>query len=232
MKRELNCRTTDISCCDEVLTLHPQKVIYWAAKKTLFAADIHLGKEHAFGRAGIAIPTGSSEATLASLMQLVDDFAAERLIILGDLLHATPHRDESWQPCLQRLINEHKALDIKVIIGNHDSSSARKNVVPELSWLARMTEPPFVFMHEPKSTDDGYVLAGHLHPVWRLHNNKRRYGGRRNPGISAPVFWFQDDVAVLPSFGHFTGGHTIKAKDTDRLFMTGPDCVIEVPRHA
>lgn len=203
--------------------------MYWAAQKTLFVADIHVGKEHAFGRAGIAIPAGSSESTLRSLMQLVDEFAAERLVILGDLVHATPRPNESWQIYLKQLIAERKQLDIQVVIGNHDSRTARDNIGAELSWLERIVEPPFVFLHEPTACEEGYVLAGHLHPVWHLPTKKPRKGFSRTSGIRAPVFWFQKDVAVLPAFGHFTGGHPVTPSASDRLYMTGPDCVINVP---
>jgi DNA ligase-associated metallophosphoesterase len=207
--------------CDQTLCLHAQKVLYWQEQKTLLAADVHVGKEHAFGRAGIGVPGGISEATLQSLMTLVDDCGAERLLILGDLLHAMPTRDESWQSTLSAQLHKRSQLDMTVVAGNHDKPAARERVDSRINWAVEsIHEAPFVFQHEPDTDARGYVLCGHIHPVWRL--------GTRREKLRAPVFWFQRRLAVLPAFGHFTGGHNIQRTSGERLFMTGPDCVVEV----
>ena len=57
----------------EQFLLHPDRVMYWPAQKILLAADVHMGKEHVFGRHGIAIPGGSSEATLKKLFELASN---------------------------------------------------------------------------------------------------------------------------------------------------------------
>jgi len=49
--------------------------------------------------------------------------------------------------------------------------------------------------------------------------------------LRAPVFWFGQHYSVLPSFGQFTGGHTVKPIAGDQLFMVGPECVIPVFGH-
>lgn len=206
---------------DQTLYLHAQKVIYWLEQKTLLAADVHVGKEQAFGRAGISVPGGISEATLQNLMTLVDGCGAERLLILGDLLHAVPARSESWQSTLSVQLRKRSQLSITVVAGNHDKPAARERVDSLINWSVEpIHEPPFVFQHEPDTDARGYVLCGHIHPVWRL--------GTRREKLRAPIFWFQQSVAVLPAFGEFTGGHIIQRGSGDRLFMTGPDCVVEV----
>ena len=213
--------SVELRCCDETLLLHPGRVLYWPARKTLFTADIHAGKEHAFARSGIPIPGGISEDTLDLLMQLVDSCGAERLVVLGDLLHTIPSAEESWQAHLYRLLESKAELDLQVIIGNHDSLKARHKIQLPLNWYSDIVEPPFVFRHQPQPDERGYVLAGHIHPVWQLS------AGKRNR-ITAPVFWFQEHIAVLPSFGLFTGGFRVRRQHNDRLFMVGKDCVIEV----
>ncbi len=221
MENSFYSGTATVQCCEEILLLHPQKVIYWPARKTLFAADIHAGKEQTFARSGIPIPGGISEDTFTLLMQLVDNFGAERLIILGDLLHSTPVPDENWQQHLTQLLNARTQLNLQVIIGNHDSLQARGNTLKALVWKTEIHDPPFVYKHEPEPHDNGYVLAGHIHPAWQLT------AGRRNR-LKSPVFWFQQQVAVLPAFGLFTGGHLIQRTSVDRVFMIGTDCVMEV----
>lgn len=218
---EVSSAALEIICCDETLSLLPVKAAWWAAKKTLFAADIHAGKEQAFNRAGIAVPGGVSEDTLSLLMNAVDHTGAERLVILGDLLHAVPDHSEAWQTHWQTLLAARAQLDVQVIIGNHDTLTARQRLIAPVHWQAELMEPPFVCLHHPQEDPRGYVLAGHIHPVWQLSVGRRQR-------IRAPVFWFRKQSAILPSFGLFTGGHLIERGKGDRLFLAGDDCVIEV----
>lgn len=215
------CRSLKVHWYEQTLYLHAERVIYWAEARTLLAADIHMGKEHVFGRAGIAIPGGLSEDTLSAMMSLVDGCAAERLLILGDFVHDVPTTTECWQSCLRAHLDTRTELAMSIVAGNHDKIAARERIDQRVRWHSRpLHEPPFVLMHEPVEDARGYVLAGHIHPVWSV--------GRRRQKLRAPIFWFQQAVAVLPAFGHFTGGFVIDRAKKDRLFMTGPDSVIEV----
>jgi DNA ligase-associated metallophosphoesterase len=210
-----------VDCCGEALSLLPDKLVYWAAKKTLFAADVHAGKEQAFNRAGVPIPAGISEDTFSLLMGAVDQTGAERLVILGDLLHTVPDLSETWQVHWQSMLAAREQLCTQVIIGNHDSLAARRRLLASVEWTTELLDPPFVCLHQPCEDMRGFVLAGHIHPVWQLSVGKRQR-------ITAPVFWFQQQLAVLPAFGLFTGGYRIERKKTDRLYMVGEGCVIEV----
>lgn len=217
-------RALPISCRGEQLLLHPQRVMYWPAGKTLFAADVHAGKEHVLARSGIAIPQGASEQTLLRLFTLCDDSQASSLVILGDFVHATPHTDESWLSVLSQLLDQRPELNVSIIAGNHDTRQSRDRIDPRIRWHAGAESlGPFVLQHEPGNDVRGYLLAGHLHPAWRLSSGTRQ-------GIRAPVFWFRPDHAVMPAFGSFTGGMTIHPDpDEDSLYLVGEDCVIPVP---
>ena len=214
-------QSLQISCCDQTLFLHAARVLYWADQRTLLAADIHIGKEQVFGRTGIGIPGGLSEATLERLMQLVDLSGAERLFVLGDFVHDVPALSESWQSVLREQLNQRSELSLCAVAGNHDKPGTSQRMDQRIDWFnSPVAEPPFVFAHEPVIFERGYVLCGHIHPVYRV--------GTRREIIRAPVFWFQQSLAVLPAFGLFTGGYAIERNAGDRLFMTGPDCVVEI----
>lgn len=219
--QEFSAHSVSMTCCDEQLLLHPSKTVYWPAQKTLLAADVHIGKEHTFARAGIPVPGGISEQTLHLLMQTVDNSSAERLIVLGDLLHATPVQSESWQACLLALLAQRTELQVQVIIGNHDSKAARSQVSAPLDWHSTLYEPPFLFTHEPAPAPNSYVIAGHIHPAYQLKT------GRRSR-LRCPIFWFRREYAVLPAFGEFTGGYIIEREATDRVFMVGDGATVEV----
>ncbi len=210
-------------CQGETLWLHPERCLYWPARRTLLVADIHFGKEHSFGRAGIAIPGGISEHDLRRLSALIDGSGAENLIILGDFMHAAPARNEPWLLALSHFLDDHSDLDIQIVAGNHDKPRARLRVDERIRWQAEsLVQHPFVLQHHPASDKRGYVLCGHLHPVYRVSTG-------RLPGLRAPAFWFRDNHAVLPAFGGFTGGMAVSPESGDRLYVAGPECVVHVP---
>ncbi len=213
-----------ISCVGEELWLHPQRVMYWPAGDTLFAADVHVGKEHVFSRSGIAIPGGISEDVLSRLFALCDDVQAGTLMVLGDLMHNTPLAGESWLGALSESMAQRPQLNVGVVAGNHDKAGGQTMTDDRIRWYQEATQyGPFVLQHEPSDNTSGYVLAGHLHPAWRL-----QAAGHRS--IRAPVFWFRKQHAVLPAFGTFTGGMGIEPdKQHDQLYMTGENHVIAIP---
>lgn len=198
--------------------------MYWPKQQTLFAADVHVGKEHVFARHGIAIPGGISESILIQLFTLANDSGAQRLIVLGDFMHNVPVASERWLQELSLLMDQHPGLSVEVIAGNHDRMAGRKLTDPRLIWhSSSITVAELTLHHEPCEDPRGFALCGHLHPAYRL-------GSKRQAGLRAPVFWFRERYAVLPAFGEFTGGVIIEPDlNNDTLYMTGPECVMKVP---
>jgi DNA ligase-associated metallophosphoesterase len=210
----------------ERLQLLPERALSWPRRRTVFIADAHFGKDAHFRRAGIPIPAGPSRGDLERLGSIVDTCAAERLIVLGDFLHADPDPAEPFLEAFRAWRRQRSSLDLAAVIGNHDRHGGVSRLNEGLRWLEDgRNEGPFVLRHEPEASPDGYVLAGHLHPVIRL----RGPGGDR---LRLPVFWFARRFAVLPSFGTFTGGYAIRHHAGDRVFAAGPDGVLDVSRPA
>ena len=215
--------TAELLCHGERLVLHPERAVHWRAARTLLVADLHLGKEDVFGRRGIAIPHGPSEGNLDTLAALVAATAAERLCVLGDFMHDAPREGERWLDALGDFLDAHRALAVEVVAGNHDRVAGRARVDPRVRWIeGSVHEGPFVLQHEPGTDPRGYVLAGHVHPACRIG------GGRRGDALRAPAFWFREHGAVLPAFGAFTGGETIRPARGERVFLAAPDCVVPV----
>ena len=211
----------------EHLLLHPQKALYWPAQHTLFVADVHAGKEQVFGRHGIAIPAGISESTLQRLFRLAAECACQRLIVLGDFMHAVPGISENWLQQLSTLLDTHSQLSLEVVAGNHDRQAGRSVTDARLTWHnSSLVLEGLALHHEPCEDSRGFVLSGHLHPAYR-------FGNARRGGIRAPVFWFRKEFAVLPAFGEFTGGMIIDPDaENDSVYITGPDCVMQIPLKA
>jgi DNA ligase-associated metallophosphoesterase len=199
--------------------LHPERALLWPARRTLLIADPHFGKDDVFRRAGIALPRGPAIGDLQRLTLLIERHGCERLVVLGDFVHAATHDDDSFLHAFALWRRAHAQLDVDVIAGNHDRRESASRWASVAKWhTAPLSEPPFVFAHEPSARTQGYVLAGHIHPVMHLARMRRR--------LRVPVFWQRPDYLVMPSFGSFTGGATVEPESGDRVFAIGPERVI------
>lgn len=204
----------------ESLALLPQRAAYWARRRTLFVADVHLGKAASFRRAGIPIPRGSTNDTLDRLAATVALCAAERLVVLGDLVHDATARDAAQTVFLDWRAR-HAALDVLLVGGNHDR---RSGGLPEV-WRVQTVEAPyrldgFALCHEPQTVAGAYALAGHVHPGVKLAAGRDR--------LRLPCFWLQRDGAVLPAFGAFTGLADIVPAGDDRVYVAARNRVVPV----
>ena len=210
----------DIHLQGEALRLLTRRALWWPARQTLILADAHFGKAGVFRRQGVPLPSGGTAADLAELDRLLRQTGAARLLILGDFLHAAPTSEEPWLQTFSGWRATHRQLRITVVAGNHDRGLERLPADWALDWQLRpLVDGPFVFRHDPEPMADGYVLAGHLHPVLRLRGRVDR--------LRLPVFWFADHVGVLPSFGSFTGGQPIRPAAGDRVYGIAADQVLD-----
>lgn len=187
-----------VVCRGETLHLHPEGALYWPRRATLFIADPHFGKDEHFRGAGLPLPAGTLADDLDRLERVLARTCAERLVVLGDLVHAAPGAGAAWPERVGEWRAHRPGLEWLAIAGNHD-----RGFYPPANWALDwrrelVLDAPFALAHEPTAVADHYTLAGHWHPVAIL----------ASPGERArlPVFAFGEDFAVLPAFGGFTGG--------------------------
>jgi len=203
----------------ERVLLHPDRALIWPARHTLLIADPHFGKDDVFRRAGIALPRGPAIVDLQRLTSLIEVHGCERLVVLGDFVHAATHDGDSFLHAFALWRRSHAQLVVDVIAGNHDRRENAARWTAVARWhRVPLVEGPFVFAHEPAPSERGYVVAGHIHPVMHLTRVRRR--------LRVPVFWQRPDYLVMPSFGSFTGGATIAPDDGDKVYAVGPERVI------
>lgn len=205
----------------EPLEILPDRAIHWPRRRTVFVADTHFGKAAAFRLLGSPAPEGATERDLARLGAILDATGAERLVVLGDLLHARASRgvETAERVCAWRAAR--RGLQVELVRGNHDRAAGD----PPREWGIAvhddLIDPPFVCAHEPGTADEGTVLCGHLHPGVRLEG--------RGDALRAPCLWLSRGVAVLPAFGGFTGLRVIRPSPGDRVWAFGPGAVVEAP---
>lgn len=206
----------------EPLTLLPERALLWRRTATLVAADVHLGKAASFRAAGIPLPGGTTTETLSRLTAAIGKTEAKRLLLLGDFFHAKSGRASRTLAAIASWRDRHEDLEIVLVRGNHDLGAGD----PPAEWGFACCdepclEPPFAFRHHPEEDPEGYVLAGHIHPAVTL-------AGRARQREKLPCFLFGDRVGLLPAFGDFTGGATVRPQREDRVYAVAGDEVIRI----
>jgi uncharacterized protein len=215
--------TARICVHGEELTLLPGRAALWQRRKTVIVADTHFGKSGFFGSHGIPVPAGSDELDRKRLSAILSESRAERLIVLGDFLHAPLIPNGTEARDLDAWSKELSSVRVIVIAGNHDKGASRP--WSSIAWLdGELLEPPFCFVHEAASQHLRrrlFTVSGHVHPVMKL-------GSRRKPSLRVPAFWHRSTGLVLPSFGAFTGGFAVRPSRGEHLFAAGPDAVTQM----
>jgi uncharacterized protein len=211
-----------ITLQNEPALLLPEGALFLARTQTLIVADVHLGKDTSFRAAGIPIPGDTTLESLERLSLALTRTAAQRIIFLGDLVHARSSLDQQTIANVAAWRAGQAAIEMILVPGNHDARSGRLPDDWQLTITAEeMIESPFVFRHHPEASPHGYTLAGHIHPAVRLIGR-----GRQRERLAC--FFFRPDYGVLPAFGTFTGAYTVTPQAGDRVFVVAQDQVVDV----
>lgn len=205
----------DLELAGERLVARGDRTLFWPAERTLFVADLHLGKGASFRAGGVPVPSGSTRATLDALSRAAREASAERIVVLGDLWHARAGRTEEHRAAFA---DWRRGRDLVLVLGNHDrASGGEPDAVPPGGTLG-----PFALHHFPDPDPNGYTLCGHLHPAVGLSG----FGG---DALRLPCFWFGEAVGVLPAFGDLTGFAEIRPASGDRIVAVAEGKVTLVP---
>jgi len=213
--------TFPVRWAGEVLHLLPERALWWPAGGLLFVADLHLGKAATYRALGQPVPGGTTQENLARLDALIGRWRPRRIVFLGDFMHAAQARTvlagvQAWR-------ERHAGIAMTLVRGNHDS---RAGDPPAALGIEAVDEPhlisPFACCHHPQPHATHFVLAGHLHPVCRLH-------GPGRDSVRLPCFVSEAGQAVLPAFGEFTGGWMMEQAPGRRFHAVGGSAVWALP---
>ncbi|HEY4375103.1 MAG TPA: ligase-associated DNA damage response endonuclease PdeM [Burkholderiales bacterium] len=211
-----------IQLAGEDVVLCGDHAMVWPARRTLLIADAHFGKAAAFRARGMPVPAGTTANNLARLDALIDAHEIERVVFLGDLFHARESHAPATLATLREWRERRANLQLLLVEGNHDRNAGAPPADLRIEMVGEpYIEGPFALCHHPRPFLDSYVLAGHLHPAFRL-------SGRRE-SLRLPCFWLGERVGVLPAFGDFTGTATISPVAGDRVYAVADGRVIAIP---
>jgi DNA ligase-associated metallophosphoesterase len=181
--------------------------LFWEQERLLVVSDLHLEKGSSFAARGVLLPPYDTAATLSRLGAVISHYNPRTVIALGDSFHDGDAHERLSAPDREALSALQTGRDWIWISGNHDPA-----LPPDLGGVVA-TEVALggtVFRHEP--TGEFGEIAGHLHPKARVSTRGRSMERR--------CFASDGERAVMPAFGAYAGGLSIRDRAFARIFST------------
>ena len=206
---EMTILTADIQIGAVAATCDPLGALYLPDSRTLVVSDLHLEKSAAYARRGTLLPPYDTALTLRLLHTVIERYAPQRVISLGDSFHDRHGAMGLPGDCDTQLRAMIAGREWFWIAGNHDPDEPgdlEGDSVQELYFDGLQ------FRHEPTYDPELSLgeVSGHLHPAARVV--------RRGKGVRRPCFATDGNRLILPSFGVMTGGMNLRHAAFDGLF--------------
>ena len=192
--------------------LSAERCIFWEEKKILIVSDLHLGKTGHFRKSGIAIPQAVFKEDMQCLVNQLQTFKPQQLIIIGDMFHSESNKEHDF---FLKWRKDFASLPIHLVKGNHDILQENWYSLAEITiHKCELAIDNFIFVHDIDDctiSNDGYIFSGHIHPSITVK-------GLAKQALRFPCFYFSKQYAVLPAFSKFTGTHGIEPKAGDSVY--------------
>jgi uncharacterized protein len=179
--------------------------LFWREQRLLVVSDLHLEKGSSFAARGVLLPPYDTVATLGRLAAVLARHDPRMVIALGDSFHDRDAHARLSAENRDALSAMQARRDWIWISGNHDPAlpSDLGGVV-----AGEVAVGPIAFRHEP--TGAAGEIAGHLHPKARV--------ATRGRSMERRCFASDGERAVMPAFGAYTGGLSIRDPAFARIF--------------
>ena len=181
--------------------------LFWEEERLLVVSDLHLEKGSSFAARGVLLPPYDTVATLGRLASVIARHDPRTVIALGDSFHDRNAHERLSVPDREALSAMQARRDWIWIAGNHDPA------LPSDLGGAVASEVAIggiAFRHEPTGATG--EIAGHLHPKARV--------ATRGRSMERRCFACDGARAVMPAFGAYTGGLSIRDKAFAKIFQT------------
>jgi DNA ligase-associated metallophosphoesterase len=195
----------------EDIHLDARRAVWLAKSRTLAVADLHLGEAWVRRARGQLVPLGVADTTVARLRSLIESHRPERLVLLGDIVHAALPL-EGIRAAVQELAAlERDGLTTDWCLGNHDRHLTRQLA----RWGIAVRTPTQVDLPEAllfhgdvpvapagAPAADGrepWRIQGHLHPALVLDDGVASR-------VKVPCFLVAPRRLVLPAFSEMAAG--------------------------
>jgi DNA ligase-associated metallophosphoesterase len=181
--------------------------LFWEQQSLLVVSDLHLEKGSSYAVRGTLLPPYDTAATLGRLAAVLVRHDPRMVIALGDSFHDRDAHDRLSAPDRAAIAALQVRRDWIWISGNHDPA-----LPDDLGGVIanEVAIGPIAFRHEP--TGASGEIAGHLHPKARVTTRGRTMERR--------CFACDGKRAVMPAFGAYTGGLSIRDAAFSKIFQT------------
>ncbi len=188
-------------CCDLAGGL------FWPEESLLVVSDLHLEKGSSFASRGSMIPPYDTAVTLGALAACIARWNPRRIISLGDSFHDGNVSGRMPELFRSRLAAMMAGREWIWISGNHDPEPPQGLGG---DCADEVVIGPLTFRHAPAHRFAIGEVAGHLHPEARIV--------RRGKAVRRKCFATDGDRLVMPAFGAYTGGLSIRDRAFHGLF--------------
>jgi DNA ligase-associated metallophosphoesterase len=180
---------------------------FWESERLLIVSDLHLEKGSSYAARGVLLPPYDTVATLSCLGAVIARHDPRSVIALGDSFHDRKAHERLSAGDREAVTALQVRRDWIWIAGNHDPALPR-----DIGGIvaSEVAVGGIVFRHEP--TGAAGEIAGHLHPKARITTRGRTMERR--------CFASDGMRAVMPAFGAYTGGLSIRDAAFARIFQT------------
>jgi DNA ligase-associated metallophosphoesterase len=200
-------RIATIAVADVTLVADLSGALFWEDESLLVVSDLHLEKGSSFATRGVLLPPYDTVATLSRLAAVIARHDPRTVIALGDSFHDREAHHRLSAPDRDAIAALQTRRDWIWISGNHDPAlpSDLGGVV-----ASEVAVGGIAFRHEP--TGASGEIAGHLHPKARVSTRGR--------SLERRCFACDGERAVMPAFGAYTGGLSIRDAVFAKIFQT------------
>ena len=200
-------RASKVTIADVMFLADLSGALFWQEQRLLVVSDLHLEKGSSFAARGVLLPPYDTVATLSRLAAVIARHDPRMVIALGDSFHDRNAHERLSAPDRDALSAMQARRDWIWISGNHDPAlpSDLGGVVANEVAIGKI-----IFRHEP--TGASGEIAGHLHPKARV--------ATRGRAMERRCFACDGERAVMPAFGAYTGGLSIRDPAFAKIFRT------------
>jgi DNA ligase-associated metallophosphoesterase len=200
-------RVATLDVADVTLVADLSGALFWEHERLLVVSDLHLEKGSSFATRGVLLPPYDTVATLSRLAAVIARHDPRTVIALGDSFHDRAAHERLSAPDRDAIAALQVRRDWIWISGNHDPAlpSDLGGVV-----TSEVAVGGIAFRHEP--TGAAGEIAGHLHPKARV--------ATRGRAMERRCFACDGERAVMPAFGAYTGGLSIRDEAFAKIFRT------------
>ena len=216
--------------------LDARRAVWLEKERALAVADLHLGYVWAHRAAGQMLPLSVRDDTLDRLAALVADYAPERVVLLGDIVHqAVPVAALLAE--LVRLRDEVGGrARLHWLAGNHDRRlAALLETIGGGIFLEReLALGPHRFAHGDACAESaaagllaaaqaagGRWFIGHEHPAVVLGDGMATH-------VRCPCFLVAPQLVVLPAFSGWSAGSPLGVGEGLSAFTRAARCTHRV----